>query len=78
MAQRSATHKKADSVGRCVNLARTFSIGSGYFDTVMVHIALTGQRDIVVVTVFAGNFGDKGGLAMGLHNGHGRNKPMRV
>jgi hypothetical protein len=77
MAQRSATHKKADSVGRCVNLARTFSIGSGYFDTVMVHIALTGQRDIVV-TVFAGNLGDKGGLAMRLHNGHGRNKPMRV
>ena len=71
MAQRSATHKKADSVGRCVNLARTFSIGSGYFDTVMVHIALTGQRDIVVVTVFAGHFGDKGRLPMRLHNGNG-------
>ncbi len=78
MAQRSATHKKADSVGRCVNLARTFSIGSGYFDTVMVHIALTGQRDIVVVTVLADNLRDKGRLAMGLHHGNGGEKPMRV
>jgi hypothetical protein len=75
-------HEKARRRARqrrmMVDLAGTSQSARAAFDTAMAPVALTGQRDIVVVTVFAGNLRDKGRLAMGLHHRNRGDKPRRV